>query len=329
MRLGLALWPDRHAAELAELAVAAEAAGFDDLWWPDHYDARECSAVLALCATRTTRIRLGTAVTSVLLRHPGVLASMFATLNELSGGRAVAGLGPGGFEVKTNLRVRAASPVTAVRESVEILRGLLAGGQVSIPGGRQFPVQGARLAFPAGGDVPVYLAGRGPRMLELSGEVADGVITHGLARPYLDLARQSVAAGAARSGRDPAACEVALMFEVALDEDLARARDALRPRCLYMVGGEYAEELIPLYGLDPVDVQPVRAALRAGDPGAVGMIDDRMVDAFCIAGPAGRVADGMAALAEGGIESFIVTPGKGVDARVILQLGKATREVVR
>jgi 5,10-methylenetetrahydromethanopterin reductase len=329
MRLGLALWPDRNAAELAELAVAAEDAGFDDLWWPDHYDARECSAVLALCATRTTRIRLGTAVTSVLLRHPGVLASMFATLNELSGGRAVAGLGPGGFEVKSSLRVSAPSPVTAVRESVEILRALLTGQQVSMPDARQFPVRGARLAFEAGTPVPVYLAGRGPRMLELSGEVADGVITHGLAGPYLDLVRESVARGAARSGRDPGACEVALMFEVALDDDLVRARDALRPRCLYMVGGEYAEELIPLYGLDPEQVKPIRAAVRAGDRDGVGMIDDRMVDAFCIAGPAGRVAEGIVALAEGGIESFIVTPGKGVDAKVILELGKATREVVR
>lgn len=94
MRLGLALWPDRDVRELAELAVAAENAGFDDLWWPDHYDAREVSAVLTLCAARTTRIRLGTAVTSPLLRHLGILGSLFASLGEASDGRAVAGLGP-------------------------------------------------------------------------------------------------------------------------------------------------------------------------------------------------------------------------------------------
>lgn len=138
MRLGLALWPDRDVRELAELAVAAENAGFDDLWWPDHYDAREVSAVLTLCAARTTRIRLGTAVTSPLLRHPGILGSLFASLGEASDGRAVAGLGPGGFEVKTNLKVTTPSPIAATREAVVILRALLAGERVTIEGGRVF-----------------------------------------------------------------------------------------------------------------------------------------------------------------------------------------------
>ncbi|MGQ0668790.1 MAG: LLM class flavin-dependent oxidoreductase [Actinomycetota bacterium] len=326
MRLGLALWPDRDVRELAEMAVAAENAGFDDLWWPDHYDAREVSAVLTLCAARTTRIRLGTAVTSPLLRHPGILGSLFASLSEASDGRAVAGLGPGGFEVKTNLKVTTPSPIAATREAVVILRALLAGERVTIEGGRVFPVESAGLTFAPPSPVPIYLAGRGPNMLALAGEIADGLITHGLAVPYIQMVAKQVDQGVRLAGRSVDDCDVALMLEVALSDDVGLGRDALRPRCLYMVGGEYAEELIPLYGLDPEAVKPIRAAVRAGDRHAVQMIDDEMVDAFAIAGPPERVVQQLTALSQQWIRTFILSPGKGVDAESLAELGRAVKE---
>jgi 5,10-methylenetetrahydromethanopterin reductase len=324
MRIGLALWPDRDVRALADLCRTAERAGFDELWWPDHYDARECSAVLAACALNSDRITLGTAVTSPMLRHPAVLASMFATLSEVSGGRIVAGLGPGGFEVATELRVTTPSPLGAMRESVEVLRALMSGRTISLDGGRFFPVVGAKLSFRSA-SVPVYLAGRGPRMIELAGEIADGVITHGLAEPYLQMVGERVRRGARRAGRDPGDCIVSLMFEVAVDRDVDRARDALRARCLYMVGGEYAQELVPLYGLDPGAVSPVRAAVRARDPNAAKLIDDGMVDAFSVAGSPDRIAEKLAELGEAGVESVILSPGLGVDRSTITTLGEATR----
>ncbi|HEY7066355.1 MAG TPA: LLM class flavin-dependent oxidoreductase [Chloroflexota bacterium] len=325
MRLGLSLWPDRDPRALADLAVAAEDAGFDDLWLPDHYNLRDCGVVLTLCATRTRRIRLGTAVVAVLLRHPAILASFFATLDEISDGRALAGLGPGGFEVKSELAVGTPSPLSATREAVRIVRDLCAGERVALPEVRAFPVTNAGLAFrrPA---IPVWLAGRGVRMLELAGEVADGVITHGMARGYLDLVNEQVTAGAARGGRQRADCQVALMFDMHLDEDLQRARDTLRPGCLVMAGGEYAEALIPRYGLDPAKVAPLRAALRAGDPGAVRLLDDDMVDAFAVGGPRGFVVERLQAIREAGVDALIVGPGKSADAATIARLGQVLHE---
>ena len=328
MRMGLALWPDRGLLELAELAAVAEDAGFDDLWWPDHYDAREISAVLAMCATRTARIRLGTAVTSPMLRHPALLASMFATLAELSGGRAVAGLGPGGFEVKTELLADPRSPLSATREAVAILRALVRGERYTDTDGLVFPVSGVGLGFTPGFDVPVYLAGRGPRMLELSGEIADGVITHGLAGSYLDLVAERVRVGLERAGRPPTGCDIALMFEVALAER-ATALDTLRPRCLLMVGGAYDEALIPTYGLNPEEVTRVRAAVRARDPAAPGLISDEMVDAFCLAGPSDWIGRGLSAMADAGMGTAILSPGRGVDAATIVELGNIVKEVAR
>src|SRR5262249_34528025 len=312
---------------LSDLAVAVEEAGFEELWWPDHYNTREVAAVLTLCLSRTHRVRLGTAVTSVLVRHPAILASLFATLSEAAPGRIIAGLGPGGFEVRTELRTWTASPLNATRRAVAILRALTEGRVATLDEHGPFPVQGAKLGFEAP-SMPVYLAGRGPRMIELAGEIADGLITHGLAERYLKLVFERVAAGAATSGRSPGDCRVVVMSHVAIDQDEQRARDALRSRCLFMVGGEYAEENIPLYGLDPEEVGRVRQAVRRRDRRASELITNQMVDAFAFAGPPEPIAERMVELAKIGVRSVILSPGGDVDFQAIMGLGKAFEKVM-
>lgn len=327
LRIGLALWADRDARELADLARAAEDAGFEDLWWPDHYYSREIGSVMALSAAATSRIRVGCAVASPLLRHPTILAALFATIDELSGGRAIVGLGPGGFELKTQLGVTTPSPLTVTRGAVEVVRDLLAGNRATFDEESPFPVSGAGLEFGPPGEVPIYLAARGPKMMELSGEVADGMITHGLAPEFQEFASERIRAGAARGDRSPGACRLSLFLEVAIDADRARAIDSLRGQCRFMVGGEYAEDLIPLYGLDPAAVLPVRAAMRANDPDVARLIDDRMVDAFAVAGPFGHVVQRLSEIAASGPDELILSPGEGTDAVTIQRLGEAISEV--
>jgi 5,10-methylenetetrahydromethanopterin reductase len=326
VNIGLALWPDRELPALAELARVAEGSGFAELWWPDHYDARECSAVLALCAMQTTEIRLGTAVTSPMIRHPALLASLFATLSELSNGRAIAGIGPGGFEVRTELLAMPASPVAATREAVGIVRNLLSGERFSLADGKVFPVANAGLSFRSEHPVPVYLAARGPRMLGLAGEIADGAITHGLAKPYLDLVAERVGAGARVAGRSRTDCVVSVMVEVAIGSPEV-AMDALRPRCRLMVGGSYDESLIPLYGLDPGSVGPLRRAVRARDPDAVKLIDDDMIRAFALGGPQGTIVEGLSGLAALGVDAVILSAWRGIDAASIGELGRIAAQV--
>jgi len=188
-------------------------------------------------------------------------------------------------------------------------------------------VEDARLSFRSAAPIPVVLAGRGRRMIHLAGEVADGVITHGLAPAYLQMVAEQVSAGSIAGGRAVGGCEVALMMEVAIDADVDRGRDSLRPRCIYMVGGEYSEDLIPLYGLDPTMVKPIRAAVRAGDPNAVSMIDDQMVDAFALAGTTEAIVERLASLVGFGIDGVILSPGKGVSAAGIRDLGSIIKEV--
>jgi 5,10-methylenetetrahydromethanopterin reductase len=306
VKAGISIWLDRPISECVELAVAAEAAGLSEVWLPDHYFLRDAFAAQALMAKRTTRIRLGTAVVSPLLRHPALLASSTATINELSGGRAVIGIGVGGFEFGSHLRMTVPRPLSVVRDSVEIVRALSA-SEANVRG-RDFTATGAKLMWTAG-TFPVYLAARGPKMLELAGEIADGVITHGLAGTHLDFCRGRLATGAARAGRTADACDLTMMFDVEIDQDEAAAIERLRPRCTVMAGGAYAEEMIPIFGLDREHVMPLRAAVRAGDPRAASLVTDDMVRAFTVAGPPGLVAERLAAMGEAGVGRVILQPG--------------------
>src|SRR5437660_12722074 len=125
--------PSRPATELADLAARAEALGYDDFWLADERFFREVYTVLGLAATRTTRIRLGPGVTDPYSRHAALTAMAIATLDEVTGGRAILGLGAGvsGFR---ELGIDASRSAAAIREGVELIRRLLAGDTVTAKG---------------------------------------------------------------------------------------------------------------------------------------------------------------------------------------------------
>ncbi len=407
MRLGITLWADRDVAGLSRLAACAERTGFDDVWWPDHYMHRDVGATLTACALATDRVRLGTAVTSPLLRHPGALASLFASLAEIAPGRIVAGIGPGGWELPTQLGIHEPRPLTVTRETALLLADLLKGRPATAgrpaaadreftssrddsgawsthnrpeisgastaadPGPAaksgtttRFPLTGARLDFTPPQPIPLYLAARGPRMMSLAGELADGLITHSLSLPFIEHVVERVELGAQRAAAADAApaapaaadtadaapaapaaadaapaapaaaadtdasrragdCSIAVWLEIFLHDDLAHARDVLRPRCRYMVGGEFDPSMIPLYGLDPAEVMPVRQAVRNNDPRAHELITDDMVDAFSICGSVHRAAERIDALRAAGVGEVILSFGPGINEDEIASVGEA------
>jgi 5,10-methylenetetrahydromethanopterin reductase len=326
MRFGCSFWLDRDPRQAARFARVAEDAGFQDVWFPDHYFIREVYAALALAAAATTRVGLGTAVTSPYLRHPVLLASAVATIDEISEGRAILGIGVGGHEFPSQLNVSLARPLAVCREATDVIRRLLAGETVTAQG-KVFSVQGARLHFTPSRRIPVYLAARGPQMLALAGEIADGVITHGTHAGYLTRARDQVAGGLSRAGRPAGAVDLALMGEVVVTDDVTRERERLRARCVLMAGGEYAPELVERYGLTAADVEPVRRAVKAGDLAAAALaVNDRVVDAFCVAGSADRCRDILRTMARAGVTHVICSFGSGASetdlTRTLQTLGR-------
>lgn len=226
---GLGLPPAAPVDTLLALAVEAERLGYRWLWVNDERLERDPFTLLAAMAERTNRLRLGPGVTNPYSRHPALVASAMATLDELSGGRAVLGLGAGGTNHRA-LALERTAPATALREAIELIRGLWAGATVTVEG-QVVRAREARLDFTAPRErLPIYLGARGPRMLELAGAMADGVIVGNVATPEgWAYALRRIAAGAANAGRDPADVRLTAWLYACVADDEERALDAIRP----------------------------------------------------------------------------------------------------
>lgn len=317
MKKGISVWLDQPVLALADLAVAAEAVGMDDVWLPDHYFLRDVYVAQAVMAERTSTINLGTSVVAAQLRLPAQLASSSATIDEMSGGRAVIGIGPGGYEFASQFDLKPASPVTMMRESITIVRDLLHGR--SDREGKYYTTRNAKLWWEPS-PIPIYMAARGPKMLELAGEVADGVIIHGLSPAFVDYVREHLERGAKRAGRSGDDCDIMIMLDADIDDDEAAGTDRLRPRCTIMAGGTYSDDLIPVYGLDPEDVARLRARVSAGDPSAYELVTDEMVQAFAIAGSAKTLTSRLQELERIGVGRAVMKLGEGDAGSTLRQL---------
>lgn len=170
-RRGVWLFPSRPVAELVDAIVAAEELGLDEVWLADEGVAREPVVVLAAAAARTSRIRLATGITSPVLRHPGAIAASLATLDELSGGRAVLGLGVGGHLSLEPFGLSVERPVAVMRDAIETARAVLR----RAPGEHYEPPDHAM----PGRAVPIWVGARGPQLVRLTCRLADGLFLSG------------------------------------------------------------------------------------------------------------------------------------------------------
>ncbi len=334
LRTGLLLLPSHSPERLASLARMAEAVGYDDLWLADERFFREVYASLTLCALSTTHIRLGPCVTDPYSRHPALTAMAIATLDEISGGRAVLGLGAGvsGFR---ELGIARDRPGVAMRETVEVIRRLLAGQTVSYAG-RAIRLDDARLDFtPRRPDIPVYIASQRPVGCRVAGRVADGAIMQGVvAEPLLEFFRARVAEGAREAGRDPRAIELVARVNVCVHDDARAARDVMRPgivRSLVAQRPDYFTFTTAGVTMPPALADHVEKLTYSHDPRpletAAGHVPDDFVDAVTLAGPPDAVADGVIRLARGGIGQFIVSP-QSPDGRIETTIERFQREVM-
>ena len=177
-RIGVWLFSDAPAAELAEAVVRADSAGLDEVWVADEGVPREPVPVLCYAAARTQHIRLGVGITSPFLRHPGAIGSTLATLDELSNGRAMLGIGVGGGLSLDPFGLHVERPVAAVRDAIRIARGVI----------RREPCDGYEPPQHAGParDVPIFVGARGEQLLRLASRDADGVFLSGFELDALD-----------------------------------------------------------------------------------------------------------------------------------------------
>ena len=204
MQISLGIYPNEKPADIIASAKLADRIGYSTLWVLDsHLLFHEVYTLLGALAVSTTRIRLGTAVTNPITRHPTVTAAAFSTLAELSGGRASLGISVGDSALKSMNLSRAKMSVLA--ETVALCRALLSGEPVCFAEGKTAQLQHV------GPAVPIYVAATGPKMLELAGRIADGLILmNGIAPELIHEAVGIVREGERSSNRQEGCVKIAV-----------------------------------------------------------------------------------------------------------------------
>ena len=279
--VGVWVFPDAPAPALVELARHVEELGLDELWVGDEGPARDPFAVLAAAAVATERIRLATGITNPYVRHPGAAAASMLTIHELSGGRAVLGVGAGGRMSLAPFGLQAVRPVERVRQFLDIARAAATGQ----PTEGYSPTDVAVTEAASGAPLPLYVGARGPKLNRLASERADGAFVAGMP-PF----RYPEVVGWARSVRP---IDIALYPSVAFTDD---AVERHRPEMVWSLldtPPQVREEL----GLDIDAVKVAAEALRAGDPEpARALIDDTMLERLMLVGQPSAVGRRLAEL---------------------------------
>ena len=289
----------RTLAESVARAKAAERLGYESVWTTQMPDARDAAVVLAAYASETTRIKLGTGVLPIYTRHPTAMVQMAASLDELSGGRFILGIGISHkVTVEGMWGLKLDSPVDAMREYLTIVRAGLRDGQTSFEG-THFTARSLYSA-PRRAEIPIMLSALNPRMLDLAGEMADGVVLYMCTPDYVrDHIVPAVKAGREKVGKTLEGFDIVSAVPVCLTTDRAAAHDVFRKTV-----GRYAS--LPYYR-KMMDASGLGAELEQ-DP-----IGERVLDELAGIGDEARVRDVIHRYREAGVTLPGVGPFAGHD----------------
>lgn len=299
----------RNIADGLKRIQKAEELGFEGIFLADsHMTCLDPFQVLAVAARETERIHLGTAVTNMVYRDPTVLAGSAASLNEVSGGRAVLGLGTGDGPVYS--LGRKATPMVKFEEGVRAVRELLNSRPVRFPTG-EVGLKIGKLP------VPVYLSVEGPRGLTVAGKLADGVILgNGFDLRVLEWARERIRLGAEEAGRSLADIDIMVAGMICVDKNGERARALVCRRLANRAhhNFRFTLETVPSEELEGVKRFMAAFDIRRPLEDRVDpkLITDYLVRRFSIAGTPEECIERVRELERAGVSRLLLTPPESV-----------------
>lgn len=307
----------------------AEQKDIDFAWITNHYNNRHCYPTLAAIAQATDSIKMGPGIMNTFTDTSAAIASFMCTLNEISDGRAVLGIGPGDLSTLPKLAIEAAKPLGRLREGVQQIAALCAGEEVKKIGTMEFfDYDGAKLTgvtLPAKKkQIPVYIGAQGPKMLGLAGEIGQGALINAsnpkdfaIAIPLIKTACDAV------DEKKFKKFDVGAYTAMSIDQSEAKARKAAKIVAAFIAAGSPAP-LLQRHGLDLANVGKIKDALGRFDFGAVGgLVGDAEIDAFTIAGTPDMVKQKCEDLTASGVTQIIFGSPLGPDmTNSIRLLGK-------
>jgi 5,10-methylenetetrahydromethanopterin reductase len=312
-RLSVRLHGGMTAQQCAAQAQAAEAAGIDAIWFAENPFARGIVPAAAACALATRTQSIGAGVFNPFGRHPTLIAMEIGALDELSGGRVRLGIGSGLGSAVERMGFSTTRALTALREAIAILRGLLRGEEVT-HAGTAFNVQRVKLDYRARADIPIFMAARGDNAVKACGEIADGMIVSNMCPAGFTARSVRRLQDAARAAGRAASPGVVQYMPCVPRPDRDGARRAARRAVADMLPNYWAlgqrlpgaKSALLDSGIAEADFAAAVARLKAGE-GGEDALDDRFVDAFAIAGNADDCRAQAAAYAAAGVTELALT----------------------
>jgi len=307
VRSGVVLQGVYPPTQFREMVERIDSLGYSNLWLTDSsLHARNSYAYLTLAATTSPRLVLGTAVTNPLTRHPAITAVAAATVDDISDGRMILGIGAGDRPLLA-LGMRPAR-LASMRAAIDAIRSLWSGDDVTVEDAA-FELHDAHLRFGARSEIPIYISASGPKTLELAGEIADGVILLiGLFPEALQWALDHIDRGAAIAGRSRP--HVAVFAYGAIDDDEERALEAARPIAAWFP--QTAPVVCELAGLPSSLLDSVRERYEGGEfqeaEGAARLLPDDFVRKVALAGDERQARERIDAVLTAGADSVHVFP---------------------
>ncbi|ABL81143.1 MULTISPECIES: LLM class flavin-dependent oxidoreductase [unclassified Nocardioides] len=307
-----------------EYARYAEERGFDAVWQAESRLVREATVPMAAYAAVTSRIKVGSGIVPIWTRNVGLLAATFATLDELAPGRVILGLGAWWEPLATKVGVDRRKPLRAMRETVEATRRLLAMERVTYDGefvhlddveidivhGDRSPKQ-----------VPIYVGATGMQMMELAGEIADGVLLNYMVAPaYNAQAMAALAAGAAKAGRSVDDLDRPQLVVCSVDRDRAVALDRARELLTQYLGQQ--PHIMKASGVDPALIEEIGKVLtwpaeREEILRAMRLVPDDVVQQITASGSPEECRAKVAEYVEAGATCPVLYP-LGEDVRLMI-----------
>ena len=304
-----------------EIVQEAEKLGYDSVWTAEAYGS-DSATVLAWLAGQTTKIRLGSGIFQMPGRSPAMTAMTAATIDQLSGGRMILGIGSSGPQVAEGWHgQRFGKQLQRTREYVAVVRKALARERLEFHGETlelplpDGPGKALKLTIaPVQEHIPVYLAAIGPKNTALAGEIADGWIPTLFSPEHVSELRPLLQEGADRVARSLDGFDIAPTVNVFVTDDLKAARDAMRPFIALYVGGmgsrkqNFYNNLVCRYGFE-ADAKVIQDFYLEGKrEEAMAAIPDALIDMVSLCGPKDVVRERLAIYRDAGVGTLGITP---------------------
>ena len=314
---GLGMGP----ADQLQVVQEAERLGYDSIWTAEAYGS-DAATVLAWLAAGTSTVKLGSAIFQMPGRSAAMTAMTAATIDELSGGRMLLGIGSSGPQVAEGWHgQRFGRQLQRTRDYVAVVRKALSRDRLEYHGDTlelplpDGPGKALKLTIsPVQEQIPIYLAAIGPKNTALAGEIADGWIPTFFSPDHVSELRALLEAGAARSGRSLDGFDIAPTVNAYVSDDRESARNLMRPFLALYIGGmgsrdqNFYNSLVQRYGFEAAAAEVQELYLNGKREQAGAAIPDDLIDMITLCGPEGVVRDRIQAFRDAGVGTLMVSP---------------------